>query len=167
MPVSPEFIVKHIRPYGEAAYEKICEPRGEGSLYRWFIDRGIDPCLIDSVFSAWKITAEQIINKDNYKFFIYSACLATKTAWERKNARPHNNQESHSVFFMTEELIKELSYKSSFYKGEDFLFFPDKEIPVVISLEPDFSDVEIRLNVEGVSLQVDEKGYCHHLLRIL
>jgi len=157
MGIEASFLIKHVRPYGQDAYDMMCTP-GQGTLSQWLLDHGVAQRDIDTAFAAWHITALLPINQQSLPAFIQSADLISQARWDELYETP-----ASTILFMTGALLRELSFESGRHAGEDIDFLPHEYIPlaVTISSQPDFQPETYRA-VEGMHVGINGDGNCVH-----
>jgi hypothetical protein len=158
MGITADFLIKHVRPYGEDAYDLMCGRTGAGSLRAWLAQQGVPSRDINLAFAAWMTTANLPINSQTQAQFVASATISSDARWSE--LRPTGMS---TIVFLNAPLLAELSEISQRNPGRSLNFDGAEYIPIAVTINqaPNTPPV-VALNAEGMRVGIDTQGNCVH-----
>jgi hypothetical protein len=160
MGIAPEFLIKHVRPRDQEAFELMCLQSGPGSLRQWLLDNGVSGTDIDAAFVSWAVLADLPIDDQTLPVFITAANAISQARWTE-----YYPTGKSTILFMTGPLLKELSLKSSENKGSrEYVFDPAENIPLAITISKPGSGQPpaVAANVGAIEVGINDNGVCVH-----
>ena len=163
MGIRTDFFIKHIRPYGTDAYEMITKP-GPGTLTQWLLDNGVAQPTIDVAYNSWALTANA--PTDNWALPLFVS--ATQTISQARWSTLYNTDYS-TIMFLSEPLIKELSFASTQPTciDNEFTFEGAEYIPIAVTINRLGLPPTTDLNVPGAIVRADAQGNCFHFTGLI
>jgi hypothetical protein len=156
MGISVDFLIKHVRPFGTDAYEALCTP-GPGTLTAALLQAGVSQRDIDQAFTIWSEVASLPVAGRTLPILEAAGSLSSVARWT--TLYPAANS---TILFLTEPLIRELSYQSSRNAGRAFQFLPSELIPLAVTIS-NLGVATSTQNVSGAHVAADGSGNCIHL----
>jgi hypothetical protein len=158
MGITADFLIKHVRPYGEDAFERMCGPTGAGSLRAWLVQRGVPPRDINIAFAGWMMTANLPVDSETEPQFVASATISSEARWSE--LRPTGRS---TIVFLNGPLLAELAERCRRNPGRSINFDPAEYIPIAVTInQTPNAPPEVTLNAEGMRVGVDPQGDCVH-----
>lgn len=159
MGITPDFLLKHIRPYGLEALAMVC--RTDGELAHWLVEQGVSAGQVRTAFTAWAATSELAVNSDTLPQFVRSAEIISQARWEEL----YPTGKSTIMFFEGAHLA-ELSQESEQNKGQAFDFVPNIPIPIAVTIQKS-GPAMVHQNVYGVRVTTTGEGHAVHFDRLI
>lgn len=159
MGILVDFLIKHVRPYGDDAWQWVTQSSG---LREWLIQKGVAQDDINTAFSAWHITANLPVTDGNLSAFIQAAELISEARWSVLYQTDYS-----TILFLTEPLLKQLDAEAEMNKGTDFAYKPYEYIPLAVTINSYGARAQTVINAEGAFVSSDANGNCCHLAGLI
>ncbi|MBT0774129.1 hypothetical protein KIH74_34610 [Kineosporia sp. J2-2] len=159
--ISPEFILKHVRPYDAEAYDLISyDP--DWPLLNWLRARRVPEVSISLAFDTWRMVSGLEYTAQTRPLFLAAARVLAQSRWEELYAGSRS-----TVLFLTAPLLHQLSYFSHRNPGQAFDFRPYQDIPLALTIDFSNGRAETQQDVAGAALAADSAGFCSTFTRLL
>lgn len=161
MSISPDFLIKHVRPYGLDAYEKMCGK--DSSLKKWLLSQGVDESEADAAFNQWA-TLAMLDSGDsgNIETFIeYVNIISAIRSYVLYKVS------ASTVMFLNDDQLGQLSEKSGINANKSFNFYPTGGIAIAVTIFSNGDAPEAYTRVKGAKLAADGNGICVHFDSLL
>jgi len=163
MGISADFLIKHVRPYGQEAFDMMCLATGPNSLRAWLLQQHVPQLDINLAFAAWMTTANLPISNETEPRFVASATLSSNARWSELWPTGLS-----TIVFLTAPLLKQLSAVSENHPGQSLDFDGAEYIPIAVTVSSTpGTQPTVNLNAEGMSIAVDAQGNCVHFAGLI
>ncbi len=165
MAILPDFIVKHIRPYGLEAIEALSD-RNAG-LAGWMEnDLQLDAATVRTLIEAWAHAGMLAINPGTLPSFAAAADNVAKARW----AALYSNDKSRStVLFADNDALADISEAAQHNPATPpttmkrfHVTIARGAIPLGVTIFKDGSPPEFFTNVSEIAIGSDQAGNCIH-----
>jgi len=165
MGLTPEFLIKHVRPSDMLAWKIICQDTRPHSLRNWLIANQVTQSEIDNAFNDWGGLALHDINDEQNEYLFKRAAQdISQTRWNE-----YYQTSGSTILFLNESLLAELSQAAENHAGQDFDFIPPGDvIPLAVTLYRDRpNDPAVVRSAKGARLRADAQGNCCHFYSLI
>jgi hypothetical protein len=160
--ITPDFMIKHVRPYGMDAYRMVCSP-GARTLSDWLLNNGVTQAELDAAFNIWaQIAILDINDQQNLQMFVTAADAISQARWQEYYATA-----ASTIMFLNDALLKELSLTSEREAGNAFDFEPYEVIPLAVTIQRQGGQQTVARSVNGAHLAADGNGDCVHFAGLI
>ena len=160
MGITGDFFVKHVRPYGQEAYDWATDPNGPVYHYLSAIV-GLDDPTIATLFAGWRAAALADINAANLPLFEAAADALAAARWQEFYPTGHS-----TLMFLNEPLLKELDHAGTLHPGQNFDFDPAEVIPISVNVAQNGANT-VYHDAQGAHVAADANGNVVHFAGII